>query len=137
MLIASAKSRSASEASHHPAFISGFLTISRTCLPRPPGERTLPFWRHLFVFGREMSWERWESSELGRWERYIGGVRWQGGKGGRIVNRHGRRGGNVMMWQFGRGGRVVSMESGMEFKDKFVLYCSSEVKCKQGFTVGI
>ena len=41
------------------------------------------------------------------------------------------------MWQFGRGGRVVSMESGMEFKDKIVLCCSSEVKCKQEFTAGI
>ena len=29
------------------------------------------------------------------------------------------------------------MESEMEFKDKFVLYCSSEVKCKQGFTAVI
>ena len=84
-----------------------------------------------------MSWERWESSELGRWERCIGGVRWQGGKGARIVRWHGRRGGNVMMWQFGTGGRVVSRESGMEFKDKIVLYCSSETKCKQGFTAGI
>ena len=80
-----------------------------------------------------MSWERWESSELGRWERCIGGVRWQGGKGARIVRWHGRRGGNVMMWQFGRGGRVVSMESGMEFEDKIVLYCSRAAKCKQGF----
>ena len=125
MLIASAKSRSARGASHHPAFISGCLTISHTCLPCLPSERTLPFWRHLFVFEREVSWEGWESSELGRWERCIVGVRWQVGKGGRIVRWHGRRGGNVMIWQFGR--------SGMEFEDKIVLYCSREAKCKQGF----
>ena len=84
-----------------------------------------------------MSWERWESSELGRWERCISGVRWQDGKGGRIVRWHGRRGGNVMMWEVGRGGRVVSRESGMEFKDKVMLYCSSEAKCKQEFTAEI
>ena len=46
---------------------------------------------------------------------------------------YGLKGGNVMMWQFGRGGRVVSMESGMEFEDKIMLYCSREAKCKQGF----
>ena len=38
------------------------------------------------MFGREVSWERWASSELERWERCIGGVRWHGGKGRRIVN---------------------------------------------------
>ena len=32
-----------------------------------------------------MSWERWESSGLGRWERYMRVLTWQGGKGGRIV----------------------------------------------------
>ena len=42
-----------------------------------------------------------------------------------------------MRWQFGKGGRVVSREAGMEFKDKIVLYCSREAKCKQGFTAGI
>ena len=31
---------------------------------------------YLFVVGREVSWERWESSELGRWERCMIGVRW-------------------------------------------------------------
>ena len=40
-------------------------------------------------------------------------------------------------WQFGKGGRVVSREGEMEFKDKIVLYCSREAKCKQGFTAGI
>ena len=42
-----------------------------------------------------------------------------------------------MMWQFERGGRIVSRERGMDFKDKVVLYCSSEAKCKQEFTSGI
>ena len=64
----------------------------------------------------------------------MSGVRWQGGRGGEIVRWHGRRGGNVMRLQFGKGGRVVSREGGMEFKDKIVLYCSSEAICKQGFT---
>ena len=41
MLIVSAKSRSARGASHQPAFMSGCLTISRTCLPCLPGKRTL------------------------------------------------------------------------------------------------
>ena len=84
-----------------------------------------------------MSRERWESSELGRWKRCIGGVRWQGRKSGRIVSWYGPRCGNVMMWQFGRGGRVVNMENGMDCEDKIVLYCSGEVKCKQGFTAGV
>ena len=44
---------------------------------------------------------------------------------------HGQRGGNVMRWHFGKGGRVVSREGGMEFKEKIVLYCSREAKCKQ------
>ena len=41
MLIASAKSRSARGASHQPAFMSGCLTISHTCLPCPPGKGSL------------------------------------------------------------------------------------------------
>ena len=61
----------------------------------------------------------------------MSGVRWQGGKGGRIVRCHGWRGGNVMRWQIGKGGRVVSRDGGMKFKDKIVLYCSRETKCKQ------
>ena len=85
MLIASTKSRSVRGASHQPAFMSGCLIISHTCLPCLPNERTLPFWRHLFVVGREVSWGRWDCSELGRWERSIGEVRWQGRKGGEIV----------------------------------------------------
>ena len=47
-----------------------------------------------------------------------------------------RRGGNVMRWQFGKGERVVSREGGMEFKDKIVLFCSREATCMQGFTAG-
>ena len=78
---------------HLPAFMSSCLTISHTCLPPVLSERTLVFWRDLFVVGQEMSWEMWESSELGRWERCISGVRWQCRKCGRIVRWHGQRGG--------------------------------------------
>ena len=53
-------------------------------------------------------WERWENSEAARSER----------------------------WEL-VGGSVVSRECGMEFKDKIMLYCSREVKDKQGFTAGI
>ena len=49
------------------------------------------------------SWEGWESRELGKRERCMSGVRWQGGKGGRIVRCHSRRGGKVVRWQFGKG----------------------------------
>ena len=44
-------------------------------------QRTLLFWRYLFAVGREVSWERWESSELGRWVR-----KWveRGGKVGKV-----------------------------------------------------
>ena len=41
MLIASAKPRSARGASHQPAFMSGCLTISHTCLPCLPGKGSL------------------------------------------------------------------------------------------------
>ena len=50
---------------------------------------------------------------------------------------HGQRVGNVVRWQFGKGGRVVSREGGMEFKNKIVLHYSREAKCKQRFTAGI
>ena len=59
-------------------------------------------------------WERWENSEVAWSEKW-----------------------DVMRWQFGKGSRVVSREGGMEFKDKIVLYCSREAKWKQGFTAGI
>ena len=52
--------------------------------------------------------ERWENSEAARSER----------------------------WEL-VGGSVVSRECGMECKDKIMLYCSREVKGKQGFTAGI
>ena len=39
-----------------------------------------------------------------------------------------------MGWQSGKGGRIVSREGGIEFRDRIVLYCSREAKCKQGFT---
>ena len=128
MLIILAKYWSLKGASHQPAFMSCCLTISHTCLTCLPSERKLLFWRGLFVVRREVSW--------GRWERCMSGVRWQGDKGGRIVQWHGRRSGKVVRWQFGKGGRVVSREGGTEFNDKPVLYCSREAKCKHGFTAG-
>ena len=67
----------------------------------------------------------------------MSGVRWHGGKGERIVRWQGRRGGKVMRWQFGKDGKAVSREGGMKFKEKIVLYCSRQAKCKQGFTAGI
>ena len=76
-------------------------------------------------------------SGVAMWERCVTGVRWQGGKEGRIVRWYGRRGGNVIRWQFEKGGRVVSRKGVMEFKGKIMLYCSWEAKCKQGFTAGI
>ena len=48
----------------------------------------------------------------------MSGVRWQGGKGARIVRWHSRRGGKVIRWQFGKGGRVVSIKDVMVFKEK-------------------
>ena len=59
-------------------------------------------------------WERWENSEVAQSEM------WEGNE--------------VAIWERGRG---VSREGGMEFKDKIVLHCSREEKCKQGFTAGI
>ena len=58
VLIASAKSRSLRRASHQPAFRNGYLTISHTCLPCLPSERTLLFSRCSFIVKREVSWER-------------------------------------------------------------------------------
>ena len=81
MLIASAKSQNARGAPHQPAFLCGCLTTSHTHLPCLLSERRLLFWRCLFVVGREVSWERWENSKLGRWERCMTEVKWQGGKG--------------------------------------------------------
>ena len=69
------KFRSSRGASHQPAFMSSCLTISHTCLPCLPIGRTLLFWSDLFVVGRLVSWERWESGELGWWERCMRVVR--------------------------------------------------------------
>ena len=75
MPIASAKSQSTRGASRQPAFMSGYLTISHTCLSCLLSGRRLLFWRCLFVVGRKVSWKRWESSELGRWKRRMTGVK--------------------------------------------------------------
>ena len=79
----------------------------------------------------------YEWSEVARWERCVSGLRWKGGKGGRIVRWYDRRGGNVMRRQFGKGGRVVSRKGRKEFIDKTLFYSSREAKCKQEFTAGI
>ena len=54
MLIASAKSRSVRGASHQPAFMSGCLTISHTCLPLPCQVST-------------SRWEGGEPGKIGQW----------------------------------------------------------------------
>ena len=64
----SLKSRSARGASHQPAFMNSYLTISHACLACLSSGGTLLFWSDLFVVGRVVTWERWESTELGRWE---------------------------------------------------------------------
>ena len=56
-------------ASHQPAFMVSYLTIRHTCFPCLPSSTTL-FWSDLLVAGKVVSWERWEGSELGRWERW-------------------------------------------------------------------
>ena len=139
MLIASAKSWSGRGASHQPAFMS--LTISHTCLPCLPSGRTLLFWSDLFVVGMVESWESYESSELGRWERCMRVVRCQGGKGGRIVRWQDRRGGLEWGGKFGKVGEEWGDKVGGSWfyarvGDKIMLYCFREVKCKQGFTKG-
>ena len=48
--------------------MNSYLTISHMCLLCLPSGGTLLFWSDLFVNGRVVSWERWESAELGRWE---------------------------------------------------------------------
>ena len=78
MLIASAKSQSVRGASHQPVFMSGCLTISHTCLPCLLSlvKEGRYFGGVYLSFRGEVSWERWESSELGRWERCMTGVKW-------------------------------------------------------------
>ena len=46
---------------------------------------------------------------------------------------YGRRGRDVIRWQFGKGERVLGRKGRVEFKDKIVLYCSREEKCMQRF----
>ena len=106
MPIVLAKSWNARGGSHHPAFMSGCLTVSHTCLPSLLSEKMLLFWRDLFLIGREVSWERWENHELGRQERCVTGMRWQVGKGEGIVRWHSWRGGKVVRWQGRKDGRV-------------------------------
>ena len=55
LLIASAKSQSVRRASYQPAFMNGRLTISHTCLPCLPSERTLLFCNDLSVLAKEVS----------------------------------------------------------------------------------
>ena len=90
--------------------MSGWLTVSHTCLPCLPGVFLSTWCLVAILEGFICCWEegelgKWESSELGRWERCMSGVRWQGGKGGRIVSWHSWRGEKVARWQFGKGGR--------------------------------
>ena len=80
MLIASAKSGCAREPSQQPDSMSVCLTISHPCLPCLPSERKFLFWRDLFVVGVQVSWERWESIKMGRYERCVSGMKWQAGK---------------------------------------------------------
>ena len=77
--------------------MSNCLNISHTCLDNIPNGRTLLFWSDLFVVGRVVGWEWWESSgkvgkggegessELGRWERCVRVVRCQFRKGEKVV----------------------------------------------------
>ena len=44
------------------------LTISHACLSCLLSGLTL-FWSDLLVAGKMVSWERWDNSEYGRWER--------------------------------------------------------------------
>ena len=55
LLIASAKSQGVRRASYQPAFMSGRLTISHTCLPCLPSERTLLFCNDLSVLAKDVS----------------------------------------------------------------------------------
>ena len=107
-------------ASHHLTFMCGFLTISHTCPPCLPSERTQLSRRCLLVAGREVSLKRWKSSEMGRWERCMSGVRWKCGRIVRtIVRWYVRRGGKkVMRWQLGKSRRVVSREGGWNLRTK-------------------
>ena len=66
-----AKSHSERGASHQPAFMSDCLNISHTCLPWLPSERTLLFWRDLFV------------NEIKEYDMFK--ISWRGSKDGKIL----------------------------------------------------
>ena len=59
-------------------------------------------------------WKKWENSAVARSER------WESNE--------------VSIWERRR---VVNREDTMEFKDKILLHCSSEARCKQRFPAGI
>ena len=61
-------------------WVAAWILVTCVCPVYLGSERRLLFWRCLFVVGRKMSWERWDSSKLGRWERCMTWVKWQGGK---------------------------------------------------------
>ena len=76
--------------------MNSYLTISHMCLPCLPSGGMLLFWSDLFVVERVVSWEKWDSTELGRWDkgkvselrrwkRCVRVVRWQVGKNRRVV----------------------------------------------------
>ena len=86
------------------------------------------------------SWEGWESRELGKRERCMSRVRWQGGKGGRIARCHSRRGGKVVRWQFGkgvwRGGSEMARQERLESSEaaRWEIPCFIHVWGMQGET---
>ena len=100
MLIASARSQNLRRASHQPAFMKRCLTIGHTRLTCLLNEGTLLFWNDLFVTGRMVSWERWDSAELGKWKS------WQGSELGRwkrcvrVVRWEKRESSEVTYWKF-------------------------------------
>ena len=69
-----------------------------------------------------MSTSHWEGGELGRWERCVSGVRWQGGKGETIVRWHGEECNGVAIWERWEGSEERRW-------DGIMLYCSREAKC--------
>ena len=154
-LIALAKSRIERGASHQPAFMSGCLTISHTCLPCLPSEITFLFWQDLFAVGGrwagkgwrvvtgkvgkvyELSevarWERWENSEVAQSERWEDSEvaiweRWG------LVRWQGRKDGKVVRWQGGRF-TVLFKGGGRRVRPRFHLVWWHEVKEHDVFTI--
>ena len=115
MLFASAKSQSAREASHQPAFMSNCLTISHTVLPLLPSGRTV-FWSDL--------------ESLGRWK---GGrvVSWEGGKDGRAVSWEGGKDGRAVRWQ-GKRFLVLFKSGGRRLCPRFHLFVSDVNQPNEG-----